>query len=836
MKDSNDAFRRDAPLNAAVSAYSEAWADGNRLDPDQFCREHAECGPELRRWIDQFLFVAEGLRSDSPAIPADRPAEGQEHGLGIGKRLGDFELIREVGRGGMGVVFEADQISLDRRVALKVLPSHLTLRPESVERFKREASTASRLKHPAIVEIYSVGEDEGTHFFAMELVDGTPLNRIIDQLRAEDSFPATGEKLVQALGKNTYIEAVCSLVSQVADALDHAHNAAVIHRDVKPSNILLRCDGSAVLTDFGLAREERLPSLTVTGELAGTPHYVSPEQACPQRKKIDLRTDIYSLGVTLYELLTLTRPFDGKTAQEILGKIINEEPLQPRTSNPLIPRDLETICLAAMEKSPDRRYQTARDLADDIARFLKFEPVRARPIGILTRSLRVLRRNPTSFALVGLICLVVVGGPLVFGIQQHVAKNRLGEALLLAEEEAERARLEAETARQACDYVIDLFKMSSPDKARGKTISAFEIIRQGEANLKTYFSNKPKIRARFNEVIGLIYTALGLYTLAEPLLEEAMVHHHREKDESNILSIRSEYNLGHLYVLKGRPEKGERILDPALAASRKVLGEEHPLTLEIMNDRAEIYIRKGQLEIAEQLLVRIHDTQRRLLSPEHPDTLETVSNLAHFYRSNGDSERSEALALEVYEGRRRVLGVDHPDTLASMRDMTVFYAFHDRYEEIEPLYHESFETHCRVFGADHPNTLSSQMHLAYSLAYRGRFEDADLHYRQALDGRRRRLGAEHPETLLSLTMLASFLHDRGQDEEADRLFHEALNTGVRILGFDYNQMWIIVRRVTRFYIDLGRFDEAKVLLRAVLEHIPSETRQYDEFKALLEQI
>lgn len=265
MNSGDDSIPRFDQIEEAFNAFCEAWADGERPDLDAFCRKHAACGSELRGRLEEFLFVVEGLQAGSATASARRPALRTEPEPWLGRRLGDFRVIREIGRGGMGVVFEAEQISLSRVVALKVLPAHLTLRAESVERFKREASTASRLRHPGIVEIYSVGEEEETHFFAMELVDGTPLDRIIDDLRREEDFPHSGERLLAAISSNglprplakerpsvdedqehrekvvgafkkrTYVESVCRLVFQVADALDYAHQAGVIHRDVKPS-------------------------------------------------------------------------------------------------------------------------------------------------------------------------------------------------------------------------------------------------------------------------------------------------------------------------------------------------------------------------------------------------------------------------------------------------------------------------------------------------------------------------------------------------------------------------------------------------------------------------
>jgi serine/threonine protein kinase len=411
-----------SPIAVALDEFASAWLQGAAPDPDEFCRRHPECGPELRRRLQDFLEARPSRVGASGGLAAPPPAAGEW------KTLGDFRIVQEIGRGGMGVVYLAHQLSLRRSVALKVLPAHLTLQPETIARFEREASMAARLRHPGIVEVYAVGSEGGHHFYAMELVEGTPLDRVLAKMREEPLDRLDGATLEAAVSAHrlaiasaeesrgggteegkperrpssawnrSYIETTCGLVVQVAEALDHAHRAGVLHRDVKPANILVRDDGSAVLTDFGLAREEGLPSLSRTGEFAGTPYYVSPEQAMGRRVKVDHRADLYSLGVTLYELLTLRRPFEGRTTQEVLGLILTKEPANPRRWNPLLPRDLVTIILKAIEKDPDRRYQDGKALAADLRAFLSYKPIAARPESLQERAWKFARRHRAAMA------------------------------------------------------------------------------------------------------------------------------------------------------------------------------------------------------------------------------------------------------------------------------------------------------------------------------------------------------------------------------------------------------------------------------------------------------
>jgi serine/threonine protein kinase len=307
----------------------------------------------------------------------------------IGTRLGDFEIMRELGRGGMGVVYEAVQTSLRRTVALKVLGPGLGLTPKAVDRFRREAAAAAKLHHTNIVPVYATGEADGVHFYAMERIDGPPLDQVIRQLRAgapadtlltgppADATPTgpyvPSEPPPSGSGANSAaarFDRAAAMIADVAEALHHAHQNGVTHRDIKPSNLLLSSDGRLSVTDFGLARMLEQPGMTVSVESVGTPAYMSPEQITVGRIPVDHRTDIYSLGATLYELLTLRPPFAATGRDQLLALIIQKDPPAPRSIAPKVPRDLETICLKCMEKDPDRRYQSGKELADDLRRYL----------------------------------------------------------------------------------------------------------------------------------------------------------------------------------------------------------------------------------------------------------------------------------------------------------------------------------------------------------------------------------------------------------------------------------------------------------------------------------
>ncbi len=343
----------------------------------------------------------------------------------IPESLGEFQIIREIGRGGMGIVYEAQQRSLNRRVALKVLSVGLDFSSTSIARFQREAEAAARLHHTNIVPVYTTGVAGQMPHFAMELVRGPSLDLVIRQLRGEPSgiverelhttglsSPDSGtaspvrdiDTVVNAADDTLaippsfgsvpdYFYRVARMMAEVAEALAHAHQEGVIHRDIKPSNLLLGPDGRLRISDFGLARIAEGPGVTVTGEQMGSPRYMSPEQISSDFGEVDHRTDIYSLGVTLYEMMTLERAFDGDERDRIFTQVLQKDPKAPRKVDSRIPRDLETICQKAMDKLPSRRYQRAAELADDLRRCANRQTIAARRIGAIGKTIRWCERR-----------------------------------------------------------------------------------------------------------------------------------------------------------------------------------------------------------------------------------------------------------------------------------------------------------------------------------------------------------------------------------------------------------------------------------------------------------
>lgn len=804
--------------------FCQNWHSGKRPDPDAFLNAHAKYGDELRERIENFLMVAGAFpdpdsEDDDEAAHSDADADKPKSQI-----MGDFRILREIGRGGMGVVYEAEQLSLNRKVALKVLPIDLSLSDDAVLKFRREAEAGGRQSHPGIVSVYSTGKQDGRYFIAQELVEGGhTLAERLDDLRKENELP---------IG---YFRIAAELITNVADALEHAHNSGVIHRDIKPSNILLTQTEQPKVTDFGLAKMEGALTLSRTGDFSGTPYYMSPEQASGHRNKIDHRTDIYSLGVTLYEALTLKRPFEGETSLDVLKKIIHYEPSDPRKMNPRLPRDLAVICLKAMEKDPNHRYQTMVEFADDIGRFLHGEVILAKPAGLSSMVWKLVKRNPVVSTLSGIALLILVafiGYVLLWSYPQIKAeKNRTVEALQKAEDEKEKAlaaekdaldakeeaKSEEETTQAVLDFLVGLFESSSPEESLGADITAKEIFDLGVREITDKFADQPIIRARLLSTMGNVYDSLGLYSEAEPLLEEAIILQRKIFGTTHPETMIVEANLARLYINQGRYDKAESLYLKILENNRLEKIKDDPDTLSLMSNLANLYSNQDRNEEAERLYIEVLENKRRLLGNDHEQTLVSVNNLAGFYRRLGRYDKAESLFREAVDGLRRVKGNDHPDTLRSINSCGALYQCMGRYEEAENFYRESLEGKRRVLGGDHPDTLTSIENLASILNIQDRYHEAEQLYIEALEKRRRIFGDENRYTLVSMTYLANHYSKQAQYDKAESLFREAIEGLKRISGDRDFYTLVAMNNMALLYSNQGRFGEAADLYLEALE-------------------
>ena len=469
---------RERRLAEAMQRYMAEYDQGHTPNRDALLSEYADVRDELATCLGSLDLIQQFAPVIKANASGDEQVDRQDSAMPM--CLGDFQILREIGRGGMGVVYEAEQTSLGRRVALKVLPFVGILDAKQLQRFKNEARAAAALSHPHIVPVHFVGVERGVHFFAMQLIDGCSLAYVIDQLRRtqKTAIGSPGASLESAAtpvdnGSNTmsqgagehaqlsdrtpadkltdsahaqetcriiqelvstknnphdaeYFRQIARIGLQAADALEYAHSHGIVHRDIKPANLLLDSEQNVWLTDFGLARLESDVSATATGDVLGTLRYMSPEQAAGDRALVDPRSDVYSLGAALYELLTLRPAVDGQHRQEILKRIESSEPQAPRRITPAIPVDLETIVLKSLQKDPADRYASAQHLADDLDRFLHHRPIEARRPSVADRLRKAIHRNAVLVSVISL-CLAIVTGLSVAGTILLAYKSRVSE-------------------------------------------------------------------------------------------------------------------------------------------------------------------------------------------------------------------------------------------------------------------------------------------------------------------------------------------------------------------------------------------------------------------------
>lgn len=664
-----------------------------------------------------------------------------------------------IGRGAMGEVAKAWDPALGRWVALKFLRHR---DPELEARMVREARAQARVEHPNVCRVYEVGERNGRPFIAMQYIEGESLDR------AAASLP---------------LEAKVSLVKKAAEAVHAAHVVGLVHRDLKPGNILVEEDGQGVLQpyvlDFGIARERSLPELTMTGQVLGTPGYLAPEQARGEVGGLDRRSDIYSLGVVLYELLSGERPHEGASSVEILVNLLGKEPRPLRQVLPHVPRDLESVVMRCLEVEPERRYPSARALAEDLDRFLDGEPVLARPTSLLDRLWRRARRNRLAAALVvaGTLAVVALGTALIAGwIKYTFDLERERSAALAAQQEAEAKELEA---REISEFLVGLFELADPAETNGETVTARQILDRGVANLEVELATQPLTRAAMMTVVGRVYGELGLF------------------------------------------DDGKRILREALEIRQRELGIDHPEVADTLAVLGGTLRAERSFPAAAEVLRRALRIRVAHLGPDHVDVARVKAALASCHREQGDLAQAESLNREALDVLTRELGPDHQTVLVALTVQASILQSRGELASAAALYRELLARQERSLGAETVSVAATHNNLAYVLRLQGDLDGAEAHYRLALDLARRHLGETHPNTLMVLSNLAGVMRLRGDEEEVERLLRLKVKLERESLPPEHWRLGSsLVSGLARALIVSGEYTEAEPLLRegvAILE-------------------
>ena len=737
------------------------------------------------------------------------------------RKIDSYYLLELIGVGGMGEVWLAEQKEpVRRRVALKLIKAGMDTR-EVVARFESERQALALMDHPAIAKVFDAGSTpEGLPYFVMEYVAGTPITTYCDR-----------HKLTTRQRMELFI--------QVCEGVQHAHQKAIIHRDLKPSNILVtEVDGKPMprIIDFGLAKatSQRLTEGSVytrVGAVLGTPEYMSPEQADSGGEDIDTRTDVYSLGVVLYQLLVGALPLELKKLAyvEVLRRLREQDVPRPSsrtltqgddsaiaarnrgTDPPSLTRQLrgdpDAVALKALEKDRKRRYGSPSELAADLGRYLRSEPVSAHPPSAWYRTQKYIRRHKLGVAIAAAAVLLLAG----FAITEAVQLRRITQ-------ERDRATRERDRADRIAGFITNMLKVSNPSEARGSTVTAKEILDKASKDIDTGLSNDPELRAKMMYTMAVTYDSLGLYTRAQPLFERAAEIQRRVLGPEDPETLQSMNSLANVWYREGQYVEAEKLLREISDIRRRVLGPEHPDTLASMNNLAAILSDEGHFAEAETLLREISDIQRRVLGPEHPDTLVSMNDLANDLWKEGHYAEAEKLLREALDIRRRVLGPDHPDTLASMNNLANILDDEGHSAEAEKLDREALDIQRRVLGPEHPDTLTSMSNLAAILSEEGRYTEAEKLDRETLGIRRRVLGPEHPNTLLSMSNLAGDLGREGLYAEAANLYREVLDIRRRVLGPDHPYTADSAYNLGCVMVHQGRREEALSLLREAEDH------------------
>ncbi|HEX7779730.1 MAG TPA: tetratricopeptide repeat-containing protein kinase family protein, partial [Vicinamibacterales bacterium] len=581
------------------------------------------------------------------------------------------------------------------------------------------------------------------------------------------------------------------LFIQLCDGVQHAHQKGIIHRDLKPSNVLVALtDDRPVprIIDFGIAKAVAQPLtertlFTELGMFVGTPEYMSPEQAEMTPLDVDTRSDVYSLGLLLYELLVGTLPFDRdalrkvgldamrRTIREIdaprpstrvtkelstAEEVASQRRTQPARLAGMLRGDLDWITIKALEKDRTRRYATANALAMDIRRHLSDEPVSAGPPGAAYRTAKFVRRHRASVA--AAISLMVI--LMAFAGLMTVQARRIAQ-------ERDRANQEAATARQVSAFLAGLFKVSDPSEARGNTLTAREILDRGARQLEDSLRDQPQVQARLQSTIGSVYTGLGLYREALPLLERALQTQKNLSGENSDDTVTTAYELANVQFYLGRYDQAEVLYRSVADHRTRLLGEDHADTLKAKFDLASVYLAQKRWAEYERLGLDTLARQRRVLGAGHIDTVGSLNNLQYFYYAQRRYADAEPLALEVLETRRRILGPDHPNTLRAMHNMATIYAALNRYGDAEATFLKTIEEKRRVLGDEHPDTCITRVRLAAMYLSQKRYSEAEPVALAAYQGYDKRLGADHEETRRSIEQLVSLYTAAGQPAKAE---------------------------------------------------------------------
>jgi serine/threonine protein kinase len=843
-----------------------------------------------------------------------------------------FRIIREIGRGGMGVVYEAEEERLSRQVALKILPAGALNNATQVQRFEREAKAAGRLHHTNIVPVFGVGQQDGQPFYVMQYIEGLGLHAVVNELRrlrsaegdgrraavigpvddphsteprqcrevADDdgidaayiarslaagavapekpypdgerptdpdsdptvvvsrpdetpngprpdpwslALPGSTEKSSPFFDGRAFYQSIARIGLQVADALDYANHQGVLHRDIKPSNLLLDRKGIVWVTDFGLAKTVQSEDLTQTGQFVGTLRYMAPERF---HGGFDARSDVYSLGLTLYELIALRPAHDELDPLRLIDQIKSQNPPALRRRVPRIPRDLETVIEKSTAREPGARYGTAGAMAEDLRRFLEDRPILARRASTAERVSRWCRRNPW---VAGFLAVLAIGattaGILAYAATRSARAARLAEIATRkewgrAERETAKARQSESEARAVLDFFQNKVLAAARPKEQAGGLGVEATIRQAldtaEPSIQTTFESQPSVEATIRNALGESYYYLGAAPLAIRQHERALALRKKALGADHPDTLHSMNNLAGAYLAVGRVQDAIALHEQILKVRIASVGRDHPDTLTTRNNLADAYREAGQLSRAIELHEETLALQTSKLGPDHEDTLETRNNLGAALWSAGRLLEAIAQFQTTFKLMEAKLGRSHPITLTSRSNLAVSYMSAGRTAQAIELYETTLKLLEGEVGADHPTTLTSRNNLAVAYQDAGRFDDAIALQESTLKLMEAQQGLDHPRTLIARTNLARSYESTGQWNKAELFRRGTIERHRQAKHPDKSLLAIELTGLGRLLLNESRWSEAKPLVREALAIIekaaPTDWRRYHAMSLL----
>ncbi len=739
-----------------------------------------------------------GLRlTDMVGAGLNKMLSGLEPSL-EGERIGAYRIVRTIGRGGMGAVFlaERDDRQYTQRVAIKVV-SDITLSPEILGRFIGERQILAKLDHPYIAHLIDGGEtDSGVPYLVMEYVEGEP---ILEACRS--------------LGIDERID----LFLKICEAVQFAHQNLIVHRDIKPGNILVSADGIPKLLDFGIAKIldplqfDQTLIQTQDGQRLLTPEHAAPEQVLGQ--PVTTATDVYCLGILLYQLLTGTRPYSLEgTRRGELERIICEQPsplpssrvtrsLADEANVPLpapperlrkrLRGDLDNIILKALRKEPERRYASVNEFAEDIRRHRRGLPVSARPDTWAYRSSKFIQRHRYGVATFVTLVALLSG----FAVYSNIQSQRI-------ERERQAAVREKQTAEAALSFLIDMFRSVDPGESRGRDVDAATLVSQASGRIETQLDGQPAVQATLMNTIGVVYYHLGDFDSAMPMLDAAVDRREGLADDPEAL-IAYRNDLGAVYIEQAHYDEAAQLFARALEDARAYFSTDHHEIARALLGQGTALQQLRDYDAAEPLLREALDIDRRVLDSNDPRLADTITGYATIMWRRNQLDEARAGFEEALGLRRRLLGSDHFETIEAVNNLAAVLIDAGNHDAAEPLFREALQLNEKVLGPEHPTVAINLNNLGYVLRTTGRFAEAENVYRRALAIETVELGSDHPDLAYSLNSLAQILTRTGKLDEADQFYRRALDVMRAEQGEDFEHR-LTGQVLANYSILLGR--------------------------------